>query len=571
MTLLFRSTWRYAFLFILLFGIAAVAARFTIDGLEQNFSAPSQADALRQTSLAIWLLTLGFMSMSGALGLWVIRSSVEIESQRRIGRFVDAMDYLSDGLIMLQADSRIVASNPAARELAPGPLHVDVSTNLSEAFPCLDDKDVRLLLDERHTREIEKATMYPKGLRTIRFRSQHTADIRLVLIGDVTEMKNRDIRERQMAQLQLVGRIASGVAHDFNNILCAIAGHASLMQRHRGGAQELKDSIGVILAETERGSRLSRQLLELSRSGASGGSSNRLEENVAEAADLLRVALSSQWSVKSNLDARFPAMPLTPAQVEQIVLNLGLLSADEQPRPGSVTISLGKPGKGHLLDVGSHFAAVILVSAQADPETIERTLEISSPMQDMREDAGVIQSVVHSIVREAGGRLDHLTGPDGLCIYRVCLPHLDVSGVVETLPIQRERLREHVAGWSVVLATAPDYGKDLAPAFRALGMTVEQKSDIVSLLAIAERRRDLEGMVLHESLLGTERECLLRALVKLNSSAGLVVLCRDPDASSFDLGPDMVFESDRADPDTIALRLVEARIRIADRSFPHQA
>ena len=570
MTLLFRSTWRYALLFILLFGIAAVAARFTIGELEQYFSDPNQADVLRQMSLAIWLLTLGFMSMSGAMGLWVIRSSVEIESRRRIGRFVDAMDYLSDGLVMLQADGRILASNPAARELAPFPIQDDVSVNLQEAFPCLTIEDVQLLLDERHTREIERETVYPKGLRTLRFRSQHAAGIRLILIGDVTEMKDRDIRERHMAQLQLVGRIASGVAHDFNNILCAISGHASLMRRHRPGATELQSSIEVILAETERGSRLSRQLLELSRSGVSGGSSNRLEENVAEAADLLRVALSSQWSVKSSLETRFPAVPLTPAQVEQVVLNLGLLSADDQPRPGSVTISLGKPGKGHLLEVGSQFAAVILVSAQADPDTMERPRETSGPVQDTREDAGVIQSVVHSIVEEAGGRMDHLSGPNGLCIYRVCLPHLDVSGGGEKLPVQRERLREHVKGWSVVTAAAPGVGEDLARSFRALGMVVEQKTDIISMLAVAEKRRDLEGIVIYEALLGTERDCLLRTLVKLNSSAGLVVLSRDAGASSTDLGLEMVFESDRADPETIALRLVEARIRASDRSFPER-
>ncbi len=567
MKLLVRTTWRYAILFILLFAIAALAAYVTIEGLGQYDISES---AKQQMSLAIWLLTLGFMSMSGAMGLLVIRFSVESESRRRIGRFVDSMDYLSDGVVMLQGDGRIAASNPAARELAQGSVAADDPASLRDAFPCLGGEDVGMLLDERQTREIEREIVSPEGVKILRFRSQHSAGVRLVLIGDVTDRKKRDIWERQMAQLQLVGRIAAGVAHDFNNILCAISGYASLMKRQPRGALDLQDSVNVILAETDRGSRLSRQLLELSRSGASGGS-RKLEDNVSEAAELLRVALSSKWSVRSNLEAGLPAVPLSPAQVEQVVLNLGLLSADEQPRPGNVTISLGKPGAGHLLDVGSRFAAVILVSARADPEAEESPFGIAVPVQDARADAGVIQSVVHSIVKEAGGRLDYMIGQDGLCIYRVCLPHLDAGGGGEALPLRRERLREHLSGWSVLLAAAPRHGDALARAFRLMGIAVEQKPDIISLLAAVDKGRIFEGIVLHEELLGTEREGLLRALVRLNAGAGLLVLCRDAESSASGSGPDVLFESELADPETIALRLVEARIRVSDRALPARA
>ena len=566
MNVVFRTTWRYAFLFILLFGIAAFAAYATIERLAHYDIAD---DARQQMSVAIWLLTLGFMAMSGAMGLLVIRFSVESESRRRIGRFVNAMDYLSDGVVMLKSDGAIEASNPSARQLAPKSAASDAA-NLNEAFPCLDAEDVKMLLDERHTWEIEREVACPEGLRTLRFRSQHSSGVRLVLIGDVTEKKKREIRERQMAQLQLVGRIAAGVAHDFNNILCAISGYASLMQRLPQSPQDLQDSIKVILDETDRGSRLSRQLLELSRSGASGDASSRLEENVSAAVELLRVALSSKWSVKSNLEPRLPAVSLTPAQVEQVVLNLGLLSADEQPRPGNVTISLSKPGKGHLLDVGSWFAAVILVSARADPEAEESSDKISSPVHDARENVGVIQSVVHSIVNEAGGRLDYMTAQDGLCIYRVCLPHLDANGGTEAPPIRRERLQQQLNGWSVMLAAPPDFGDAMARAFRAMGMIVEQTSDIISLLAAIQKGRGDEGVVLHEALLEPEREYLLRALVKLNAGAGLVVLCRDAEAFSADEALDVAFESVSANPETVAFRLAETRIRVADAALTAQ-
>ncbi|MFH0880883.1 MAG: hypothetical protein V2A34_14300, partial [Lentisphaerota bacterium] len=64
-------------------------------------------------TIAILALTMGFLFLAGALGLWAIRSTSERESRRRIGRFVDAMDYLSDGLIALDRKGHMTGSNPS--------------------------------------------------------------------------------------------------------------------------------------------------------------------------------------------------------------------------------------------------------------------------------------------------------------------------------------------------------------------------------------------------------------------------------------------------------------------------
>ena len=79
-------------------------------------------------------------------------------------------------------------------------------------------------------RESEQST----GNKTFRFRSQpsselHSLGLRLIQISDVTLIRKQQQRQRQFARLQLVGNIAHGVAHDFNNILCSIAGYASLL------------------------------------------------------------------------------------------------------------------------------------------------------------------------------------------------------------------------------------------------------------------------------------------------------------------------------------------------------
>ena len=103
-----KEAWRYAFLLIILFAIAAVTVHEILEYLRE----PLSAEHFRVISFLMSALTLGFMLIAGAFGLWAIRFSAEAESRRRIGRFVDAMDYLSDGILTLDGKGQITGSNP---------------------------------------------------------------------------------------------------------------------------------------------------------------------------------------------------------------------------------------------------------------------------------------------------------------------------------------------------------------------------------------------------------------------------------------------------------------------------
>src|SRR5450830_531189 len=268
MTFLPKSAWRYAILIIILFAIVAVASMTIISYLQDQITEQAAAETIKQLSIAIWALTMGCMFLAGALGLWGIRSTTEIEGRRRIGRFVDTMDYLSDGLFAIDGKGHVRGSNPAARKLVPQALPVNKAVMLREVFACLTEQDMHQLLDPLQPREMEKNCVYSHGLRTLRFRSQPSEGLMLILISDITAHHSQEIRKRQIAQLQIIGRLAAGVAHDFNNILCAISGHATLLQRFGMNPENLKRSLTVIAEETQKGVVLSRQLLELSRSGA---------------------------------------------------------------------------------------------------------------------------------------------------------------------------------------------------------------------------------------------------------------------------------------------------------------
>ncbi|MFN2352536.1 MAG: hypothetical protein ABR497_11395, partial [Kiritimatiellia bacterium] len=96
--------------------------------------------------------------------------------------------------------------------LAPCALSPRNDVALPDIFPCITGSDLACLLDLTCPREIERECHCAAGLRTLRFRSQPLSGVRLLLISDVTDMRSQEMRLRQMALLQLVGRIAGGVA-----------------------------------------------------------------------------------------------------------------------------------------------------------------------------------------------------------------------------------------------------------------------------------------------------------------------------------------------------------------------
>jgi len=540
MTFFPKSAWRYAVLIIILFAIVAVASTTIISYLQEQIAEQTATtETIKQLSIAIWALTMGCMFLAGALGLWAIRSTSEIEGRHRIGRFVDTMDYLSDGLFAIDGKGHVRGSNPAARQLVPHALSSRKTIMLRDVFTSLTEQDMHQLMDPLQPREIEKDCVYSNGLRTLRFRSQPSEGLMLILTSDITAHHSQEIRKRQIAQLQIIGRLAAGVAHDFNNILCAISGHATLIQRFGMDPENLKRSLAVIAEETQKGVVLSRQLLELSRSGAEGRPSENLAGNVMEACALLRIALSPEWTVKPMIQglsasggARgdqglYSAVPLAPAQVEQVVLNLGLLAADAQSRPGTVTISLGRPGQGPLLDVGDQYAAVILISGESvsPPEFVMPTQQVA-PVAD---EGGAISSVVRTIVEEAHGHLDQLSAAGGLCVYRVCLPHLDTRSDMEPAGrLSADQITDLLARWRIMLAGTGNELDMLETKLLSIGARIDRKANVVSILASVERTRELDVLVMEKSILGEDAHNLLKALRELCPRLGIVILGQDP-------------------------------------------
>jgi hypothetical protein len=254
-------------------------------------------------------------------------------------------------------------------------------------------------------------------------------------------------------------------------------------------------------------------------------------------------------------------VPLSSMQVEQAVLNLGLLAADELPQPGVLRIRVREPSAELLSDpLGERWAAVIsIVTQDADAAGVTDSGDVE--MQTTDEEAGAIQSVVRTMLEEVRGRLEVFLRR-GRHVYRMYLPEIESNAGEEgargeSMP---EELARYVADWRILVAMpASNASRLLKERLNALGSGIEAVEDLVSTLARVDSGEEFNAMILNKQLLGAEADGLLRAILKLRPSTALVVLCESEEEETPALAGKVVFCRSASSPDDILEAMLKAR------------
>jgi signal transduction histidine kinase len=561
----FRSNeWPYAWLVLALLLLAGLASKLVMDSFQSHPSLAGAEHLVGQITLSFIALTTGLLFLAGALGIWAIRTSMAVEGAQRVGRFVDEMESLQDGIVVAEPEKgELLGMNFAARALI-SPQAANPHS-LRDYFPCLTREDVAALLDLSESREVERVSRCGHALYSLRFRSQPSADMTLILISDTTSARTRQMHERQLSHFQLIGRLSRAVAHDFNNLLCSISAHASLLDQQKSSAEDRAEAVATILSQSERGSTLARQLISLSEIDTTGRPAEDLPGHVRNASELLRVTLSPLWSIRVDAKGAFPPIPMDGNQVEQILMNLGLLATEEWLTPGELRMRL-RPSEW-----GREGAREVMIEVVAGPPGIQ-SLSLDDARRVDIEDAGVIESVVRSVVEGVAGRLHILSDHDGHHAYRLVIPGLLASQQRRTAQTGLPReLLEQLRNHRVLLARPRDGATvDIEARLASLEVAVEFATDLVVVLGRMEAQFPFHAVIVDRRLLGDSAEALLSAMLKLKPQVAFVVLCAAPDMEPEDLKEQIAFESLQAAPDTIlkalsrAARLAAARAGIAE-------
>jgi two-component system, NtrC family, sensor kinase len=156
----------------------------------------------------------------------------------------------------------------------------------------------------------------------------------------------REIRERTQAERQLrhaqkmdaIGQLAAGVAHDFNNVLTVIHGHASMLLMSLGQQSPQAKSIMEIRHSAERAANLVRQLLMFSRKQVMQFRNVELGDVVKSVSGMLRQLVGEHITLDTDCDPDLPPIYGDRGTIEQIVVNLTVNARDAMPRGGRAAI-----------------------------------------------------------------------------------------------------------------------------------------------------------------------------------------------------------------------------------------
>lgn len=165
------------------------------------------------------------------------------------------------------------------------------------------------------------------------------------------ERQEMERRMLHVQKLESLGVLAGGMAHDFNNILMAVLGHADLAMAKLPPHAPARDHLEAIVTAARQASDLSRQMLAYSGKGRFVIEPIQLSDLVAEMAHLLKASISKKALLNLNLEKGLPKIEGDATQIRQILLNL-ITNASEAigERSGVITLSTGamQCGKGYL-------------------------------------------------------------------------------------------------------------------------------------------------------------------------------------------------------------------------------
>lgn len=214
-------------------------------------------------------------------------------------------------------------------------------------------------------------------------------------------------------KLEAVGRLAGGVAHDFNNMLTAIKGYSELLLAGLGADSPLRDEAEQIRRAAEQASALPRQLLAFSRKQVLAPKLIDLNEVVSEATGLVRLLLGDSVEVVTRLDARAAAAVADPGQVEQVLINLATNARDAMPDGGRVTIETRNADvdedEAHEHDASPGRYVVVSVSDTGegiDADTLRHVFEPFFTTKPMGEGSGLGLASAYGITRQSGGFME---------------------------------------------------------------------------------------------------------------------------------------------------------------------
>ncbi len=489
----FRDTRRGLVLAILV--VAAVPALHL--AVELALAPDPLLSRMRDALTLLTALVLGGLFLARQLALLRQTEGLHLEKQESLKRLFEGSplaQFLCErsGLAIIEVNraaeiafglSRTDCIGRKLSELHPAPERPALERSMEEAAG--PGGDGRLPGDWHYVLGVKEPRTVEITARAIAFGSR---EVLLVVVVDVSERRNLEERLRDSQKMEALGRLAGGVAHDFNNILTAILGYCSLLAI-KPGESHSRGFVREIERSGERAAALTRQLLAFSRKQVLVPQVLDLGTVLSDLEMMLGTVAGEDVELSLSIEEDLEPVKADRSQIEQVVLNLAVNARDAMPHGGALEIILRRDASR----AGGVALSVRDTGVGMDECTRSRIFEPFFTTKAPGKGTGLGLATVYGIVTQSGGTVEVESTPGAGTRFVVWLPFcretmpperpieesVDFSGSATVLLVEDEEVVRHMTG-----RILEEQGYRVLPAANA-----------IEALDLAERHREVDLVV----------------------------------------------------------------------------
>jgi signal transduction histidine kinase len=426
----------------------------------------------------------------------------EAERSRTAAHTRALLTAVPDLILSLDEQGAILDYKPAKGE-SPQNSHFLEARNIDDIMPADVTIEMRRLIEKALKTGALQTWTYKQphpgeqSVHSFYARMSVSGERRVVVvIQDITENVKLETALRESQKMESVGRLAGGVAHDFNNILTIINGYSAMALRDLQEGDPLRAPVGEILRAGRQAAALTRQLLTFSRKQLVEPRVLSLNHLVNESRDMLQRLLGEDIELVTALSPHTWPVMGDPGQINQVLLNLAANARDAMPQGGRMAIRvenvvLDRAAAGKAGSVPGNF---VMISASdnglgIDQETREHIFEPFFTTKSGGKGTGLGLATVYGIVQQASGSISVESSPGAGSTFRILLPRTEApsagreSLAVEEIPALAGSGKETI----LVVEDQPQVRKLTMAILKGRGYHVLEAATAGDALLTAER------------------------------------------------------------------------------------
>jgi two-component system, cell cycle sensor histidine kinase and response regulator CckA len=424
-------------------------------------------------------------------------------AQESLVLFRTLIDQSNDAIVVVDAETRryldvneaACASLGYSRKELLSMTVFDIDMNLDPLMAEKIEKELKTLgfitFESGHRRK--DGTIFPAEVALKRVQLDKAYVISIV--RDITDRKKLEGQLMQSQKMETVGKLAGGIAHEFNSILTAIIGQSELLLEDLPAGSPLTKNATEIIKASNRAATLTRQLLAYGRRQFLQPEILDLNRLISDMGGMLHNLLGGGVDAQIVPAFDLHAVKADAGQIEQVIVNLVMNARDAMPNGGKLTLETANVtfdaesvGRYPELKPGGYAMLAISDTGTGMSDAVKaRLFEPFFTTKDVGQGTGLGLSTCYGIVKQSGGHISVYSELGRGTTFKIYLPQVEPP---PKIPVQRLDSPDLPRGTETILLVEDDPAlRDMAAGLlRRLGYTVLTAANGVEALTLKQQR-----------------------------------------------------------------------------------